>query len=142
MRRALRANAEAIAGDPVVTLAAVGGLEIAGLVGVILEAAGARKPVLIDGFVSGAAALVATAIEPAVAGYLIASHRSQELGHGAVLSRLGLVPLLDLELRLGEGTGAVLALPLLRGASRLLNEMATFDEAGVSDRAIMVRTTE
>ena len=142
VRRALRANAEAIAGDPVVTLAAVGGLEIAGLVGVILEAAGARKAVLIDGFVSGAAALVATAIEPAVAGYLIASHRSQELGHGAVLSRLGLVPLFDLELRLGEGTGAVLALPLLRGASRLLNEMATFDEAGVSDRAIMVRTTE
>ena len=142
VRRALRANAEAIAGDPVVTLAAVGGLEIAALVGVILEAAGARRPVLIDGFVSGAAALVATAIEPVVAGYLIASHRSQELGHGAVLSRLGQVPLLDLELRLGEGTGAVLALPLLRAASRLLNEMATFDEAGVSDRAIMVRTTE
>jgi len=140
--RALAINASAIAAGPLETLAAVGGLEIAGLVGVILQAASERKPVIIDGFISGAAALTATALEPAVAGYLIASHRSQELGHGAVLERLGLDPLLDLDLRLGEGTGAALALPLVRAAVRLLNEMATFGEAGVSERAIMVRTTE
>ncbi len=140
--RALAINAGAIAAGPLEVLAAVGGLEIAGLVGVILEAARERKPVIIDGFISGAAALTATALEPAVAGYLIASHRSQELGHGAVLERLGVAPLLDLDLRLGEGTGAVLALPLVRAAVRLLTEMATFGEAGVSERAIMVRTTE
>jgi len=140
--RALAINAGALSAGPLEALAAVGGLEIAGLVGVILEAATERKPVIIDGFISGAAALTATALEPAVAGYLIASHRSQELGHGAVLERLGLAPLLDLDLRLGEGTGAVLALPLVRAAVRLLNEMATFGEAGVSERAIMVRTTE
>ena len=140
--RALRVNADAIASGPLETLAAVGGLEIAGLAGVIIEAAAQRKPVIIDGFISGAAALTATALEPGVAGYLIASHRSQELGHGAVLERLGLAPLLDLELRLGEGTGAALALPLVRAAVRLLNEMATFGEAGVSERAIMVPTTE
>jgi nicotinate-nucleotide--dimethylbenzimidazole phosphoribosyltransferase len=102
---------------------------------VILESAERRKPVIIDGFISGAAALVAAAIEPAVTGYLIASHRSQERGHGEVLERLGLRPLLDLDLRLGEGTGAALALPIVRAAVRLLNDMATFDEAGVSDRA-------
>ena len=126
--------AELISKGPLETLAAVGGLEIAGLVGVILEAAAGRRPVVIDGFISGAAALVAARIAPAVAGYMIAGHRSQELGHGAVLRRLGLTPLLDLDLRLGEGTGAVLALPLLEAAVRTLNEMATFDEAGVSER--------
>jgi len=102
---------------------------------VILEAAGRRKPVIVDGFISGCAALVAAAIEPGATGYMIASHRSHELGHGAVLERLGLRPLLDLDLRLGEGTGAALALPLVRAAVRLLNEMATFDEAGVSERS-------
>ena len=140
--RALAVNVGAIAAGPLETLAAVGGLEIAGLTGVILEAAAERKPVIIDGFISGAAALAATALEPAVNGYLIASHRSQELGHGPVLERLGLAPLLDLELRLGEGTGAALALPIVRTSVRLLNEMATFGEAGVSERAIMVPTTE
>src|SRR4029077_10805083 len=114
--------------------AGLGGLEMAGLVGVILEAAAARRPVVIDGFISGAAALVAASLSPSATGYMIASHRSQELGHGAVLRRLGLNPLLDLDLRLGEGTGAVLALPLLEAAIRTLNEMATFDEAGVSER--------
>ena len=133
--RALEVNASALRQGPVHVLAAVGGLEIAGLAGVILEAAERRKPVLIDGFISGAAALVASAIDPVVMGYLIASHRSQELGHRAVLERLGLQPLLDLDLRLGEGTGAALALPIVRASVRLLNEMATFDEAGVSDRA-------
>ncbi|HEV2140694.1 MAG TPA: nicotinate-nucleotide--dimethylbenzimidazole phosphoribosyltransferase [Candidatus Dormibacteraeota bacterium] len=135
VRRALHINAAAIANGPMETLAAVGGLEIAGLAGVILEVAEQRKPVIIDGFISGAAALVASTIEPEVTGYLIASHRSQELGHQAVLERLGLQPLLDLDLRLGEGTGAALALPIVRAAVALLNEMATFDEAGVSDRA-------
>ena len=134
VRRALEVNAGEIGKGPVEALAAVGGLEIAGLVGVILEAAASRRPVVIDGFISGAAALVAARIAPASVNYMIASHRSQELGHGAVLRRLGLKPLLDLDLRLGEGTGAVLAIPLLEAAVRILNEMATFDEAGVSER--------
>jgi nicotinate-nucleotide--dimethylbenzimidazole phosphoribosyltransferase len=134
VRTALQVNAERIGQGPVEALAAVGGLEIAGLVGVILEAASSRKPVIIDGFISGAAALVAAQIAPDVTGYMIASHRSHELGHGAVLRRLGLQPLLDLDLRLGEGTGAVLALFLVDAAVRVLNEMATFDEAGVSER--------
>jgi nicotinate-nucleotide--dimethylbenzimidazole phosphoribosyltransferase len=90
--------------------------------------------VVVDGFISGAAALVAEAMAPGASAYMIASHRSHELGHGAVLERLGLKPLLDLELRLGEGTGAVLALPLLDAAVAILNEMATFDSAGVSQR--------
>ncbi len=132
--RALAVNAELIAKGPIEALAAVGGLEIAGLVGVILEAAAARRPVVIDGFISGAAALVASLIAPGATGYMVASHRSQELGHGALLRRMGLRPLLELDLRLGEGTGAVLALPLLEAAVRILNEMATFDEAGVSER--------
>ncbi len=140
--RALEAHADAPARGPVESLAAVGGLEIAGLAGVMLEAAEERKPVLVDGYISGAAALVAAAITPDVTGYLVASHRSQELGHTLVLEHLGLRPLLDLDLRLGEGTGAALALPLVRAAVRLLNDMATFDEAGVSERAIMVRTSE
>jgi len=135
VRGALQVNAGSIARGPIDTLAAVGGLEIAGLVGVILAAAEGRKPAIIDGFISGASALVAAAMQPAASGYMIASHRSQELGHGAVLDRLGLHPLLDLDLRLGEGTGAALALPIVRAAVRLLNEMATFDEAGVSDRS-------
>jgi nicotinate-nucleotide--dimethylbenzimidazole phosphoribosyltransferase len=134
VRKALEINAERIARGPVEALAAVGGFEIAGLAGVIIEAASQRRPVLIDGFISAAAALTAARIAPAAIGYMIASHRSQELGHAAALQQLGLRPLLDLDLRLGEGTGAVLALPLLDAAVRILNEMATFDEAGVADR--------
>ncbi len=134
VRKALVVNAGRIAGGPVDALAAVGGLEIAGLVGVIIEAASHRRPVLIDGFISAAAALTAARIAPGTTGYMIASHRSQELGHEAALEKLGLKPLFDLELRLGEGTGAVLALPLLDAAVRTLNDMATFGEAGVSDR--------
>ena len=134
VRDALRVNREAISRGPIEALAATGGLEIAGLVGVILEAASMRRPIIIDGFISGAAALAATAIAPGVEGYLIASHRSQERGHGAVLEHLGLKPLLDLDLRLGEGTGGALALPLVRASVRLLNEMATFEDAGVSGR--------
>jgi nicotinate-nucleotide--dimethylbenzimidazole phosphoribosyltransferase len=134
VRKALVVNAERIAVGPVEALAAVGGLEIAGLAGVIIEAATQRRPVLIDGFISAAAALTAARMAPAATGYMIASHRSQELGHAGALRELGLKPLFDLELRLGEGTGAVLALPLLDAAVRTLNDMATFDEAGVSDR--------
>ena len=133
--RALEVNAGAISEGPLAALAALGGLEIAGLVGVILQSAEMRRPVIIDGYISGAAALVATAMDAGARDYMVASHRSQEIGHAAVLERLGLEPLLDLDLRLGEGTGAALALPLVRAAVRLLNEMATFDEAGVSDRA-------
>jgi nicotinate-nucleotide--dimethylbenzimidazole phosphoribosyltransferase len=91
--------------------------------------------VVIDGFISCAAALVAAAIEPLCKPYMIAAHRSQELGHMAALAGLGLRPLLDLDLRLGEGTGAVLALPLLEAAAALLDEMATFDDAAVSGRS-------
>jgi len=120
--------------DPLDALAAIGGLEVAGLVGVIFEAACQRRPVIVDGFISGAAAMCAAAIAPGAKDYMIAAHRSQELGHAAALASLGLKPLLDLDLRLGEGTGAVLALPLLDAAVGILNEMATFDEAGVSER--------
>jgi nicotinate-nucleotide--dimethylbenzimidazole phosphoribosyltransferase len=134
VREALRVNAGAIAEGPLKALAAVGGLEIAGLVGVILEAAASHKPVIIDGFISGAAALASARMTPAATGFMIASHRSQELGHGAVLDELGLQPLLDLDLRLGEGTGGALALPIVRAAMRLLNDMATFEDAGVSNR--------
>ncbi len=134
VRKALEVNAERIATGPVGALAAVGGLEIAGLVGVMLEAASQRKPVVIDGFISGAAAQVAAHIAPDVTNYIIASHRSHELGHGVALRRLGLRPLLELDLRLGEGTGAVLAIPLLEAAVVTLNHMATFDEAGVSEK--------
>lgn len=133
--RALEVNRGAIDRGPLATLAAVGGLEIAGLVGVVLQAAEMRRPVIIDGYISGAAALTAMSVDAAARDYMIASHRSHELGHKAVLDRLGLQPLLDLDLRLGEGTGAALALPLVRASVRLLNDMATFDEAGVSERA-------
>lgn len=118
--------------DPVAVLSAVGGLEIAALVGAILTAAESNVPVLLDGFITGAAALVAAAIAPAVVDRLIASHRSPEPGHGVVLDRMGLTPLLDLDLRLGEGSGAALALPIVRAATAILVGMATFDAAGVS----------
>lgn len=118
--------------DGVGLLAAVGGFEIGVLAGVILGAAAERVPVLLDGFITAAAALIAAALAPEAAAYLLAAHRSVELGHLAALGQLGLSPLLELELRLGEGTGALLALPLLTAAARLLDEMATFAEAGVA----------
>jgi nicotinate-nucleotide--dimethylbenzimidazole phosphoribosyltransferase len=121
-------------GDPLDVLSKVGGLEIAGLTGVILGAAARRVPVVIDGFISGAAALIAAELSPAVKPYLIAAHQSVEIGHRAILERLGLRPLLHLGLRLGEGTGAVLAFHLVEAAVRILNEMATFTEAGVSEK--------
>jgi nicotinate-nucleotide--dimethylbenzimidazole phosphoribosyltransferase len=118
--------------DPVAVLAAVGGLEIAALVGAILAGAEANVPVVLDGFITGAAALVGATIAPAAGARLIASHRSGERGHRIVLEDLRLEPILDLELRLGEGSGAALALPIIRGAAAILVEMATFDQAGVS----------
>jgi len=120
--------------DPLDVLTKVGGLEIAGLVGVILAAAAQSVPVVIDGFISGAAALVATRLVPAVRGYLFAGHVSVERGHHVILEQLKLLPLLDLNLRLGEGTGAVLATTLIDAALRLHRDMATFAEAGVSDK--------
>jgi nicotinate-nucleotide--dimethylbenzimidazole phosphoribosyltransferase len=122
------------AADALDVLAKVGGFEIAALAGVILGAAAARVPVVIDGFISGAAALIAVGLAPQVRPYLIAAHQSVEVGHRAALEKLGLRPLFDLELRLGEGTGAVLAFHLVEASARLLAEMATFDEAGVSDK--------
>ena len=119
--------------DAVGVLAAVGGFEIALLTGVALGAAGRRAVVVLDGFITGAAALAATRLEPDVAGYLVASHRSPEPGHALVLAGLGLEPLLDLGLRLGEGSGAALALPLLEAARAILVDMATFESAGVTD---------
>ncbi|MHB8958177.1 MAG: nicotinate-nucleotide--dimethylbenzimidazole phosphoribosyltransferase [Candidatus Limnocylindrales bacterium] len=118
--------------DGIGCLAAVGGFEIGGLAGVVLGAAARRVPVLLDGFVAGAAALVAATICPAVRPHLIAAHCSVERGHRVALAWLGLEPLLDLGLRLVEGTGAVLAMPILDAALAALDEMATFEEAAVS----------
>ena len=119
--------------DPLGALAAVGGFEIGVLTGVALGAAARGAVVVLDGFITGAAALVATGLEPDLRGYLVASHRSPEPGHAPVLDALGLEPLLDLGLRLGEGSGAALALPLLAAARAILVEMATFEAAGVTD---------
>jgi nicotinate-nucleotide--dimethylbenzimidazole phosphoribosyltransferase len=116
-------------------LAKVGGFEIAGLAGAILGTAALSRPVVVDGFISTAAALIAVGLAPQVKPYLIASHRSQETGHRLMLEWLGLHPLLDLDLRLGEGTGAALGIFIAEAACRILAEMATFDEAGVSDRS-------
>ncbi|MGC2129714.1 MAG: nicotinate-nucleotide--dimethylbenzimidazole phosphoribosyltransferase [Candidatus Aquilonibacter sp.] len=109
-----------------------GGYEIVGLAGALLAAAQRRIPILLDGFIVGAAALLAQAIAPDSIGYCIAAHRSRELGHAVALRHLGLVPLLDLDLRLGEGSGAALAMPLCEAAARMVREMKTFAEAGVS----------
>ena len=122
------------ASDPIDVLSKVGGFEIAGLVGVMLGGAAAHRPVVIDGFIAGASALIAAAMQPNVAGYLVASHLSQEPGHQVMLERLGLSPLLDLHLRLGEGTGSALAMSLIEASCKIFAEMATFDEAGVSGR--------
>lgn len=119
--------------DPVDVLAHLGGLELAAVAGVVLGGAEAGLPVVTDGFPVTSGALVAARIDPAVSGYLFAGHRSVEPGHARQLDALGLRPLLDLELRLGEGTGAVLAIPVLRAAAAVLAGMATFAEAGVSD---------
>ena len=122
-------------GDPLDVLAKVGGFEIAGLVGVVLVGAARRVPVALDGFISGAAALVAAALAPHAGRALFASHRSVEPGHAIALQHLGLAPYVDLGLRLGEGTGGVLFLHLARAAARIYTEMATFKSAGVDGPA-------
>ncbi|MFI1410207.1 nicotinate-nucleotide--dimethylbenzimidazole phosphoribosyltransferase [Streptomyces sp. NPDC020707] len=120
--------------DPVGVLAAVGGLEHAAMVGLLLGGASLRTPVILDGVSAGAAALVARAIAPEVLAACIAGHRSAEPGHVAALNKLGLRPLVDLDLRLGEGTGALLALPVVQSAARAMHEVATFDSAGVTEK--------
>jgi nicotinate-nucleotide--dimethylbenzimidazole phosphoribosyltransferase len=132
IERALQVNRPDPA-DPLSVLAQLGGFEIAGLAGLMLGAAARRIPVVLDGFITGAAALVAVRLCPGVRNYLIAAHRSVEPGHRAILADLGLRPLLDLDMRLGEGTGAVLAMHLAEASLRLLREMATFRSAGVTD---------
>ncbi|MGD9892972.1 MAG: nicotinate-nucleotide--dimethylbenzimidazole phosphoribosyltransferase [Dehalococcoidia bacterium] len=118
--------------DPIGVLAAVGGFEIGVLAGAMLAAAAARRPVIVDGFITTAAALIANGLTSDLRPYLLAAHRSAEAGHTAALDHLALAPLLDLGMRLGEGTGALLAVSILDAAARLLDEMATFDEAGVA----------
>ena len=132
VERALRAN-RLESNDPLETLAALGGFEVACLCGLILGCAANRVVVVLDGFITGAAALVAARIAPAARDAMVAGHLSPEPGHKLVLDALGLAPLLDLGLRLGEGSGAVLALPLIHASLAILDEMATFDSAGVSD---------
>lgn len=126
--------ARPVGDDAVETLASVGGFEHAGLVGFVLGAAALRVPVVLDGVIAGSAALVAAALAPRSIDYCLAGHRSVEPGHAVALARLGLRPLVDLDLRLGEGTGAVLAFPLVEAAGAILREMATFDSAGVAQK--------
>ncbi len=133
IRRAMVRHRLTPGSDPLQILSSVGGLEIAGLVGVILGAAHARRPVVLDGFITGAAALVASRLEPRATAFMMASHRSCEPAHGLMLDLLGLSPLLDLDLRLGEGTGAALAFSLLEAAAAIVSDMSTFEGAGVSE---------
>jgi nicotinate-nucleotide--dimethylbenzimidazole phosphoribosyltransferase len=118
--------------DGLDVLSKVGGFEIGAIAGVVLGAAANRIPVVVDGFISTAGALIAGVLAPLVGGYLIAAHVSVEAGHRAALSRLGLTPCLDFDLRLGEGTGAALVIGMVEAACKILDEMATFESAGVS----------
>ena len=131
IERALEVN-QPDQGDPIDVLAKVGGFEIAGLAGATLAGAANRIPVVIDGFISSVAALIAVEINPIVKEYLFAAHKSVEIGHRAVLDRMELTPMLDLNMRLGEGTGAALGIHLIEAGVKVLNEMASFGEAGVS----------
>jgi nicotinate-nucleotide--dimethylbenzimidazole phosphoribosyltransferase len=132
IERALEVN-RPHSSDSLDVLRKVGGLEIAGLTGLIVGAASRRIPVVIDGFISTAAAAVACKLEPKVRAYIFAGHRSSEPGHAALLEIIGDAPLLDLQMRLGEGTGAALAMNLIDAAAKILDEMATFSSAGVSE---------
>jgi nicotinate-nucleotide--dimethylbenzimidazole phosphoribosyltransferase len=131
IRRALRLHRLDM-NDPVGVLAALGGFEIAGIVGLILGAARLRRVVVLDGFISCSAALVARRLAPASLDYVVYSHRSAERGHRMMLDFLGARPLLDLDMRLGEGTGAALGINLVQAAVKIYREMATFESAGVS----------
>lgn len=119
--------------DPIDVLAKVGGAEIGGIAGLVLGATANRIPVVIDGFISTAGALIAYCIEPKTRDYMFAAHNSVEIGHKAMLDKMGLRPILDLDLRLGEGTGAALAMLMIEAGLKIYKEMATFEEAGVSD---------
>ncbi|MBI4941008.1 MAG: nicotinate-nucleotide--dimethylbenzimidazole phosphoribosyltransferase [Actinobacteria bacterium] len=137
VEQGLAVHADAVAAaatDPVGVLAAFGGLEHAAIAGFVLGGAAARVPVILDGVIAGAAALVVRALAPDAIDACVAGHRSAEPGHAVALEALGLRALVDLDLRLGEGTGAVLALPLVQSAARALRDMATFDSAGVADK--------
>ena len=133
VRRAARPGSRPA--DPIEVLREVGGLEIAAMAGAMIGAAARGALVLVDGFISSAAALAVCRLCPALPPYLVASHRSTEPGHAVVLDALGLVPVLDLEMRLGEGSGSALAIPIVRAAAALLREMATFESAGISGPA-------
>lgn len=133
LREALALHASA--SEPLDVLAALGGLEIATMVGAIVQAAAERRVIVVDGFIASSAVLVATRLAPAVLQRCVFAHRSDERGHAALLEWLGVRPLLDLHLRVGEGSGAALAWPLLESACRILNEMASFESAGVSDKS-------
>ena len=135
IKRAIEVN-RPDASDPMDVLAKLGGLEIAGIAGVVLGAAANRIPVVVDGFISSAGALVACEMKHEAKGYVIAAHRSVEAGHQAVLNRIGHRPLLDLDMRLGEGTGAALAMGLVDAGLKVLREMATFGEAGVESEKV------
>lgn len=135
VERALAANGEGLS-DPLTALASVGGMEIAGICGLILGAASRRVPVVVDGFISSAGALVALRMCPCLKEYLFFSHLSTETGHGVFLERFGVRPILDLGMRLGEGTGAALAMFLIEAAVKLYNEMATFQSAGISEKGV------
>ena len=144
VERALERHAAVIARrdeDPLAVLAAVGGLEHAAIAGFVVGAAALRVPVVLDGVIAGAAALAVRAAAPVALGACLAGHRSAEPGHTVALRALGLRPLVDLDLRLGEGTGAVLALPIVRAAVAALRDMATFDAAGVTDKAATSTTS-
>jgi nicotinate-nucleotide--dimethylbenzimidazole phosphoribosyltransferase len=135
IRRALRLH-QLNPDDPVGVLAAVGGFEIAGIVGLILGAARRRRVVVLDGFISCSAALVARRLAPAAIDYVVFSHRSAERGHRKMLEFVGARPLFDLDLRLGEGTGAALGINLIQASTRIYREMATFESAGISTSAL------
>jgi nicotinate-nucleotide--dimethylbenzimidazole phosphoribosyltransferase len=132
IERALVAN-RPDPGDALDVLSKVGGFEIGAIAGIILGAAAHRIPVVVDGFISTAGALIAGGLAPTARDYMIAAHASVEVGHRATLAYLGLSPCLDFDLRLGEGTGAALVLGIVEAACKVLDEMATFGEAGVSD---------
>ena len=121
------------AADPVDVLAKVGGFEIAGIAGLVLGCAAVGLPVVVDGFISTAGALIASELHPQVREYIFASHKSVEVGHMAMLDRIGQAPMLDLQMRLGEGTGAALAMTLIEAALRGYREITTFEQAGVSE---------
>ncbi|GGO78859.1 nicotinate-nucleotide--dimethylbenzimidazole phosphoribosyltransferase [Nonomuraea cavernae] len=140
VREALAVNSATPVGsqpsDALRVLAGVGGFEHAAIAGFVLGGARARVPVILDGVIAGAAALVAAALDPAVADHCVAGHRSAEPGHAAALDHLGLRPLVELELRVGEGTGGLLAHPLVCAAVRVMHDVATFDSAGVTEKPV------